>query len=48
MGAIVLDHVTIGAHAVVAAGAVVTRDVPDRVQVMGMPAKVTRENIDGR
>lgn len=48
MGAIVLDRVTIGAHAVVGAGAVVTQDVPDRVQVMGMPARVTRENIDGR
>jgi acetyltransferase EpsM len=48
MGAIVLDRVTIGAHAVVGAGAVVTENVPDRVQVMGMPARVTRENIDGR
>jgi acetyltransferase EpsM len=48
MGAIVLDRVTVGAHAVVGAGAVVTGDVPDRVQVMGIPARVTRENIDGR
>jgi acetyltransferase EpsM len=48
IGAIVLDRVRIGAHAVVGAGAVVTQDVPDRVQVMGIPAKVTRENIDGR
>ena len=48
MGAIVLDHVTIGAHAVVAAGAVVTRDVPDRVQVMGIPARIVKEGIEGR
>jgi acetyltransferase EpsM len=48
MGAIVLDHLTIGAHSVVGAGAVVTRDVPERVQVMGMPARVTREDIDDR
>ena len=48
IGAIVLDRVTIGAHAVVGAGAVVTKDVPDRVQVMGVPARVIRENVDGR
>jgi len=48
MGAIVLDRRKIGAHAVVGAGAVVTRDVPDRVQVLGVPAKITKENIEGR
>ncbi|MBV8552865.1 MAG: Gfo/Idh/MocA family oxidoreductase [Acidobacteriaceae bacterium] len=32
---------TIGAHAFVAAGAVVTRDVPDYALVMGVPAKQT-------
>ena len=47
IGAIVLDHRTIGAHAVIGAGAVVTRDVPDRVQVMGIPARITKENIEG-
>lgn len=48
MGAIVLDHIVIGAHAVVGAGAVVTRDVPDHAQVMGIPARVVKENIEGR
>lgn len=48
MGAIILGRVTIGDHAVDGAGAVVTRDVPERVQVMGIPATVTRVNIDGR
>ena len=39
-GAIVLKGVTIGESAVVAAGAVVTRDVPAKAIVAGSPAKV--------
>ena len=38
--AVVLPGVTIGSHAVVAAGAVVTHDVPDNTVVGGIPAKV--------
>lgn len=48
IGAIVLDQMTIGRHVLVGAGAVVTREVPDRVQVMGVPARVTKQDIDGR
>jgi acetyltransferase EpsM len=48
IGAIVLDRLNVGAHAVVGAGAVVTCDVPDRVQVMGIPARITKEHIEGR
>lgn len=47
MGAIVLNGIRIGAHSVVGAGAVVTRDVPDHVQVMGIPARVTKTDIEG-
>jgi serine acetyltransferase len=36
----VLDHIVIGPDAVVAAGAVVTRDVLAGAQVMGVPARV--------
>jgi acetyltransferase-like isoleucine patch superfamily enzyme len=39
-GAIVLPNVTIGRHAMVAAGAVVTRDVPDHALVLGNPARL--------
>ena len=48
MGAIIIDHIHIGAHAVVGAGAVVTKDVPERVQVIGLPARIVKDNIDGR
>lgn len=45
-GAIILKNVHIGDGAVVAAGSVVTRDVPARVLVAGNPAIVMEENID--
>jgi acetyltransferase-like isoleucine patch superfamily enzyme len=41
-GATVLQGVTVGEDAVVAAGAVVTKDVPPRTLVAGVPAKVIR------
>ena len=39
-GAIVLGSVTIGTNSIIAAGAVVTKDVPDHSIVAGIPAKV--------
>lgn len=44
--AIILKGVTIGAGAVIAAGAVVTKDVPKNSLVAGVPAKVIKENIE--
>ena len=41
-GATVLQGVTVGDDAVVAAGAVVTKDVPARTLVAGVPARVIR------
>jgi len=39
-GAVIMGGVTIGTHAMVGAGAVVTHDVPDYAIVVGVPAKV--------
>ena len=46
-GAVVLPRITVGAHAIVGGGAVVTRDVPDRSVVVGNPARVVREDLEG-
>jgi acetyltransferase-like isoleucine patch superfamily enzyme len=43
VGAIVLPGVTIGRNAVVAAGAVVNRDVPPRTLVAGVPARLVKQ-----
>ncbi len=48
MGAIVLDRRTVGPRSVVGAGSIVTRDVPGGVQVIGQPARIVKENVDGR
>ncbi|MDR2385470.1 MAG: sugar O-acetyltransferase [Tannerella sp.] len=41
-GAVILPGVTIGENAIVAAGAVVSKDVPDNAIVGGVPAKTIR------
>ena len=41
--AVILPGVTIGCHCVVAAGAMVSKDVPDNTLVGGVPAKVLKQ-----
>ena len=41
-GATILPGVTIGMYAIVGAGAIVTKDVPDYAVVVGIPAKVVK------
>lgn len=47
-GAIILKGVSIGDGAVIAAGAVVTRDVPARCLAAGNPAKVIKKDVKWR
>lgn len=46
IGAIVLNGVRIGAGSIVGAGALVTKDVPPRSLVVGLPGKVVRPVTD--
>ena len=43
IGAVILPGVTIGNNAVVGANAVVTKSVPARAIVVGVPAKIIRQ-----
>jgi acetyltransferase-like isoleucine patch superfamily enzyme len=43
MGAMIIDGVTIGDNSIVGAGSVVTKDVPGNVQVLGAPARISKE-----
>ena len=44
--ATILPGVTVGENSVVAAGAVVSKDVPDNTVVGGVPAKIIRKIVD--
>ncbi len=48
IGANIIDGIRIGTQAVIGAGAVVAKDVPDRVQVVGVPARIVKQNIEGK
>lgn len=45
MGANIIQNVTIGEGCYIGAGSLVTRDVPDHVKVVGMPARVIEREI---
>ena len=47
IGAVILHGRKIGRHAVVGAGSVVTRDIPDQTVAYGVPANVVRSRTIG-
>ena len=48
IGATVINQISVGSRSVIAAGAVVIENVPDRVMVAGVPARIVKENVDGK
>ncbi len=47
-GATILSRITIGENAIVGAGSIVTKDVPENAVVAGNPARVLRYLVDER
>ena len=45
-GAIIMPNITVGDHSVIAAGSVVTKDVPNNCIVAGNPAKIIKRDIE--
>ena len=45
-GSIIMPNVTVGDHSIVAAGSVVTKDVPNNCIVAGNPAKIIKTDIE--
>lgn len=45
-GSIIMPNVSVGNHVIVAAGSVVTKDIPDNCIVAGNPAKVIKTDIE--
>ncbi len=45
IGAIIIERVKIGSNCFIGAGSLVTQDVPDRVKVVGMPARIIERDI---
>lgn len=43
---IIMKGVTIGSGAIIAAGSIVTKDVPEKCLVAGVPAKLVRKNVE--
>jgi acetyltransferase EpsM len=48
IGSTIIDRITVGQNCVIGAGSVVVKDVPDSVQVVGVPAKIVKTGTEGK
>jgi len=46
MGANIIENVQIGANSIIGAGSLITQDVPDRVKIIGMPARIIERDLE--
>ena len=46
MGANIIENIQVGENCIIGAGSLLTRDVPDGVKVVGMPARIIEKNIE--
>lgn len=46
IGVNIIEHIKIGNNCYIGAGSVVTKDVPDRVKVVGAPARIIERDIE--
>jgi len=46
MGANIIENTQIGENCLIGAGSLITQDVPDRVKIVGMPARIIERNIE--
>lgn len=45
MGANIIEKTHVGENCLIGAGSLITQDVPDRVKIVGMPARIIEQNI---
>lgn len=48
MGSTIIDWISVGQNCIVGAGSVVVKDIPDAVQVVGVPAKIVKTDVVGK
>ena len=46
MGANIIENIQIGANSIIGAGSLITQDVPDRVKIIGMPARIIERDLE--